>query len=132
MDMETKRELRIFGIGLTGFLWLVGSLLFYKGNRAAWWSFFFVGGGTLLVAFVRPILLAHIQKIMARLARSVGRVNTMALLSVIFYGVFTPLAFIFRLSRRDSLERTWDKGISSYWHKSDRLEFEKERYEKQF
>ena len=130
--METKRELRTFGIGLTIFFLLVGGLLYYRGNFPNYRWFFAVSGLTLLIATLRPGLLAPIHRVMARFARAIGWVNTMALLSIIFYGIFTPVALLGKLLGRDSLDRKWDRQASSYWHKRDVVEFNKERYERQF
>jgi len=130
--METKRELRTFGIGLTIFFLLVGSPLYYRGNFPNYRWFFAVSGLILLIATLRPGLLAPIHRVMARVARAIGWVNTMALLSIIFYGIFTPVGLLVKLLGRDSLDRKWDRQASSYWHKRDVVEFNKERYERQF
>ena len=130
--MQAKSELRTFGIGLTIFFLLVGSLLYYRGNVPNYRWFFAVSGLTLLIATLRPGLLASIHRAMARFARAIGWVNTMALLSIIFYGIFTPVGLLVKLLGRDSLDRKWDRQASSYWHKRDVVEFNKERYERQF
>jgi polyferredoxin len=130
--MQAKSELRTFGIGLAIFFLLVGSLLYYRGNFPNYRWFFAVSGLILLIATFRPGLLASIHRVMARFARAIGWVNTMALLSIIFYGVFTPVGLLVKLLGRDSLDRKWDRQSSSYWHKRDVVEFNKERYERQF
>jgi hypothetical protein len=43
----------------------------------------------------------------------------------------TPWLLV-KLLGRDSLDRKWDRQASSYWHKRDVVEFNKERYERQF
>jgi hypothetical protein len=69
---------------------------------------------------------------MARFARAIGWVNTMALLSIIFYGIFTPVGLLVKLLGRDSLDRKWDSEVSSYWHRRNKAEFIREQYERQF
>jgi hypothetical protein len=130
--METKRELRTFGIGLTIFFLLVGSLLYLRGNSTFSWWFFPMGGLTILIALLLPALLAPIHRIMARFARTIGWINTMALLSIMFYGVFTPVGVVLRLLGKDSLDRKWDNEALSYWHRRDKAGFIEERYERQF
>ena len=50
-----------------------------------------------------------------RLALALGWINSRVLLSVMFYGVFTPYGFVSRLiARRDPLRRR-GKGEESYW-----------------
>lgn len=130
--MQAKTELRTFGILLTIFFFLVGSLLYYRGNFPNYRWFFAVSGLILLIATLRPGLLAPTHRVMARFARAIGWVNTMALLSIIFYGIFTPVGLLAKLLGRDSLDRKWDKQASSYWHKAGKVDFNKERYERQF
>lgn len=130
--MQAKSELRTFGIGLVVFFSLVGSILYLRGNSTFSWWLFPVGGLTLLVSIFRPSLLGPVHRVMARFARTVGWINTMVLLFIIFYGVFTPLGLVLKLFGRDSLERKWDREASSYWHKAGKVDFNKERYERQF
>jgi polyferredoxin len=130
--MQAKSELRTFGIGLTIFFLLVGSLLYYRGNFPNYRWFFAVSGLILLIATLRPGLLAFIHRVMARFARAIGWVNTMALLSIIFYGIFTPVGLLVKLLGRDSLDRKWDSEVSSYWHRRNKAEFIREQYERQF
>ena len=37
------------------------------------------------------------------------------LLGILFYGIFTPLAFIFRVAGRDKLNRKFPCDTESYW-----------------
>lgn len=40
----------------------------------------------------------------------------MALMLLIFYGLFLPVGLIFRLFGRDPLDKRPDPTMSSYWH----------------
>jgi len=49
------------------------------------------------------------------LAWPIGMAISMVLLSLIYYGMFTPVALFFRLTGRDPLERKLDPNAKSYW-----------------
>ena len=50
-----------------------------------------------------------------KLTMPVGAVVSLALLGVMYYGIFTPLAWLFRLAGRDALQRRRQPGARSYW-----------------
>ena len=49
------------------------------------------------------------------IAWPIGMVVATVLLAVIYYGLFTPVALIFRLTGRDKLERKLLPEATSYW-----------------
>ena len=67
-------------------------------------------GGLARPAFVRPIFSAAMT-----VAMPIGWVVSHVLLAVAFYGVFTPMAFVFRLIGRDALARRRRTDRDTYW-----------------
>ena len=61
----------------------------------------------------------------------IGFVVSHVLLGAIFFGLFTPLGLVFRLMRRDSLHRRFEKEASTYWVRHRPVE-SVERYFRQF
>jgi hypothetical protein len=61
-------------------------------------------------ATVRPLFVA-----LTLLTLPIGWVVSTLLLVVVFYGVFTPIALLFRLMGRDALERRFRPDRDSYW-----------------
>jgi Saxitoxin biosynthesis operon protein SxtJ len=49
------------------------------------------------------------------LAFPIGWTLSQIILMAMFFGLFTPLGLMFRLLRRDSLQRTRRSGLDSYW-----------------
>ncbi len=45
----------------------------------------------------------------------IGIVLSYAALAVVYYGLFTPIALIFRLIGRDVLRRKFDPDVKTYW-----------------
>ncbi len=117
-----RRKLRQFAL-----TWLVGFSV--VGLMVAWKVGVFSGSGWLLAPVilwglavgvglpglaapgaVRPVYLAWMA-----LAFPIGWLLSHIILAVIYYGVFTPVACVFRLMRRDLLARRFDREAESYW-----------------
>ena len=59
---------------------------------------------------LRPIFVAWMV-----LAFPIGWTMSQVILGLMFYGVFTPIALIFRIIGRDPLQRARPQGVTSYW-----------------
>jgi Saxitoxin biosynthesis operon protein SxtJ len=104
---------------------------------AAGWLIFFLGAGAIqyvvqhramaalglsLVALIGPVL-GWLAPAVLRwlftggmlLAFPFGWLSSQLILAVMFFGVLTPLAVIFRVVRRDRLNRFRPKPALSYW-----------------
>ena len=53
------------------------------------------------------------------IAAPIGIVVSFLAMSLIFYGMVTPLALLFRLTGRDKLNKSPDPSLESYWHVRD-------------
>lgn len=94
-----------------------------------------VGGGLalLLVAaglFV-PALARRFHLFWMRVAALLGSVNSRVLLTLIYYGVFTPYRLCSRLAGRDPLRRR-GPAQESYWVERKRTRQEREGFERLF
>jgi hypothetical protein len=69
----------------------------------------------LAFAFLQPRILAPLNKAWMLLGRLLSRVMTPIVTGLLFYLVFTPAGFIYRLLRKDSLHLRYDKAARSYW-----------------
>ncbi len=92
-----------------------------------------IAGFTLLAALLSPTgLYAGIARALEALGRGIGRVMTVLLLVpvfVLFFGVYGGLG---RRGRRDKLERWFDAGASTYWHRRPKAATGTAPYERQF
>jgi hypothetical protein len=76
-----------------------------------------IGGAAVLVGvagLARPPLVRPIFSTLNVIARPIGIVMTRVVLAVAYYGLFTPLALVFRAIGRDPLHRA-RRATSSYW-----------------
>lgn len=84
----------------------------------------------LATALLLPGTASRIAALWLRFGAFLGRVNSRILLTLIFYLVLTPTAFLYRLfSRKDPLGLRKDRSSGSFWHTRD-LEYGKEDLEK--
>ena len=111
-------QLRSFGwIGLVAFP-LIGALFHYvQGWIPAWGFYVLIGLGLLcgLLAAVKESLLLPLFTVMTLLAYPIGLVVSTVLIGVIYYGLFTPVALVFKLTGRDPLHRKIERDAASYW-----------------
>ena len=76
-------------------------------------------------SLIRPIFVGWM-----RVARPIGLAVSSVLLTVLFYGLFTPVAMVFRLIGRDELTLKRPAGAQSYW--SPKAQASKRQYFQQF
>jgi len=127
---SSKKELCSFGITLGVFFGLLAGFLIWRNKPHSFiWlgvSIFFLGFG-----FLAPQLLKPIQKVWMTLALLMGWVMTRVILTVLYFGVITPIALLAKLSGKFFLDTAFRSGMKSYWISREE-ESSKESYEKQF
>ncbi|NUO82084.1 hypothetical protein HUU05_18590 [candidate division KSB1 bacterium] len=66
------------------------------------------------------------------LAVAMGFVMTRVILTVLFYGMFTPIALVMKLLRKDPLHERFDKQAETYWVKREPHTYEPQSSERMF
>jgi len=112
----TDKILREFGvISIFGF-GLLGALAAWKWD--AWtlacmlWA---TGVVALLLALLRPRMLRWLYVPLMVAAFPVGFVVSNMILFILYFGLFTPIALVFRVAGRDALRRKLQPDCDSYW-----------------
>jgi hypothetical protein len=128
---ENGREARKTAILVASVLLAIASWNFYRARLAV--ATFLCGAGCalLLMGLLLPTWARRFHTIWMKLAALLGYVNSRILLSLTFYGIFTPYGFISRLVGRDPLRRR-SKEISSYWIPRKTPRQSKEQFERLF
>ena len=125
----TKEEIRKFGIVIGIILLIIGVILLWKGNiyypiLMIIGIFLFVGGLSI------PIILKPIYIIWMIFATIMGWLMTRFILSLLFYGLITPISLIARLMGKKFIYLRWDKINNSYWNyrsnKVQNIDYEKQ------
>jgi len=111
-----KSDLRKFGLMIGSVLLLLSAFLFWKAKSSA--VYFGIIGGTLMVAgLILPGVLKPVFRAWMAFAVVMGFVMTRVILTVLYFGMFTPIALVLRLLGKDLLEEQWDKNAGTYWLK---------------
>ena len=119
--------LRRFGpVALIGF-GLLGGLILWRGglfglSLGAPVGYALIGLGLLclVLGVVAPHINRYIYVGMMILTFPIALVLSFTLLSLIFFGLITPLGLFFRAIGRDTMHRRFDKAAKTYWVKRER------------
>ena len=103
-----------FGFFFT-FIFAAAAAYFYNSENMTW-SFVFVSVSFifLVITMIRDALLLPLNKLWMRFGFLLGMIISPLVLGVIFFGLFTPIATLMRLSGRDELRLKLSKK-SSHW-----------------
>jgi hypothetical protein len=130
-NSDTRREMRHFGLIMAGGLAAVSMLLRWRGHAQGVWQYILIAAIVFLaLSFIYPPALRIIHKPWMLLGAAMGWFNTRLILTVVFICVFTPMALVLRLIRKDLLNAGWNQKSESYWLPPRDPEPKKERYER--
>ena len=126
-----KTDLRKFGIAMGSAFAAISVLIFIRQKQAplvtAGISAAFFVFSALLPAILKPVYIFWLK-----LAFVLGWINTRIILSLVFYGMVTPIGLLLRLCGIDLLDRRLDKDRQSYWKEKERNAENPLDYERQF
>jgi len=126
-----KEELKSFGWLLGVIFGLIALLLVWRQKEGvvifSAVSLFFLFFGTFAPAVLKPL-----QQAWMALALAIGWVMTRVILSILFFGVLTPISFLGRLMRKKFLNTSFRDSEESYWMDRDSGIPKKEHYEVQY
>tara|TARA_B100000963_G_C22610617_1_gene664657 strand:- start:1052 stop:1468 length:417 start_codon:yes stop_codon:yes gene_type:complete len=112
-DLKMLREFGVFALFGFG---LIGFVMGFK------WDIWQIGYGLLalgvisfILSFIDPKLLKPIFISLTIVAFPIGFIISNIILAVIFYGIISPVAIIFKVFRRDALNRKIEPESTSYW-----------------
>ena len=105
---------RGFGLLFAGVFMVLGGLLTLSHKEPILWPF---GAAVLflLLAFIKPALLAPINRLWFRFGLLLNNIVNPIVMGVIFFLAVTPTGLIMRLSRKDPLRLRFDRNAESYW-----------------
>jgi hypothetical protein len=113
--MENKQELKKFGLVMAGAIsLLLGLIIPFISNHAypLWpWT---IASIFVIVSIVHPKLLNHIYIAWMKIGHVLGWINTRLILSLLFFGLLTPIGLILRLLGKDPLLKKIDPNALTY------------------
>ena len=114
--MEIKDwVLRLFAVSWGALLAVAAYLLAASTCRWWLWSWFLVGAVLCVVGFFRPQLLCGPYRMVERALAPVGHLFSLVILSLVFFGVFTPYAVILRWRGWDPLRMKRKEASPTAW-----------------
>ena len=105
---------RKFGFFFTFVFWGTAAYLYYTENITWAYAFITISLSFLIITLVKSDVLLPLNKLWMRLGLLLGIIVSPIVLGIIFFGLFTPIAILMRLSGRDELKIKFYKK-SSYW-----------------
>jgi hypothetical protein len=122
---------RSFGLVLAAFFFIISGVKFWGGRPTwAWWLVPAVA--LLIIAQLRPGLLAPFNWLWTMLGLFLFRIVSPAVLGVIYYGMITPMGLLMRARKKDILKRHLDRSATTYWIARDPPGPEPETMKNQF
>ena len=127
------KELRGFGIGMTLFCSVIGSLLYWKGNPSWAYRLWIIGG----IAFLAPALLfprglRPMFVVWSAIAVRLSWVMSRLVLVLIFFGMFTFVSLVQKIIGRDILDRKFPDEKDTYWIDRSKDEYNPKHFERLF
>jgi|GraSoiStandDraft_4_1057263.scaffolds.fasta_scaffold00399_13 hypothetical protein len=128
---DPRRKLRKFGLTVgTAFL-VIGGVSRLRGHDSVSMGLWVAGGLLLAFGLVLPQALGPVERGWMALAMILSWINTRIILTLLFFVAFTPIGMARRLFK-DSLDRKFRDGRSTYWHPRERKPAGRVQYERQF
>ncbi len=127
----TDTQARKTALVVAGVLLAIAAWNLYRGRMTIVAALGGAGIALIVVGLLLPTLARRFHILWMSVAAVLGYINSRILLSVMFYGVFTPYGIISRLAGRDPLMRRGAKR-DSYWIPRKATRQSKEGFERLF
>lgn len=99
----SRGEARRFGLVVGGVFVLLGALFWWRGKPVIGQALGGLGAALMGSGIIAPGVLPPVYRVWMRAALVLSRVTTPILLSLVYFGLITPIGAIRRLLGRDSL-----------------------------
>jgi|TARA_B110000003_G_C16438463_1_gene453052 hypothetical protein len=115
---------RKFGFFFT-FIFAVAAVYFYYSANVSW-AYVFIAAASifLLVTLIKSDALLPLNKLWMRFGLLIGMIVSPIVLWIIFFGLFTPIAMLMRLIRRDELRLKFSQKVSHWITRSEPINSE--------
>ena len=121
---------RKFGFFFAAIFLLASSYLYYVDNKVMVYIFGVICGIFLIVTIINADALLPLNKLWMKFGILLGKIVSPIIMGIIFFGIFTPIAILMRLFRRDELRLSFKKKKTHWINRKDIKEFD--TFKKQF
>ena len=113
-QQDEKKQLRHFGLIVGGIFGVIGVWpIVFRGEGPRLWALA-IAVALGVPALVLPRSLTHVHRVWMAVGETLGWINTRILLSVVFYGIVTPMGMIMRRFGQDPMRRGFEPGVDTY------------------
>jgi energy-coupling factor transporter transmembrane protein EcfT len=121
---------RKFGFFFT-FVFAAAAAYFYYTTNVSW-AYVFIAAALifLLITLIKSDALLPLNRLWMCFGLLLGMIISPIILGIIFFGLFTPIAFLMRLSGRDELRLKFSQKVSHWILRSEPIK--SESYKQQF
>jgi hypothetical protein len=113
LDVSPKK-LRRFGVTV-GIVLIALFMISRKGSGAISIGLGIVGVTLVVAGLALPRILRGAYRVWMGFALALGWIISRVILTILFYLVLTPIAFIARLAGKEFMDIRWDRKRNSYW-----------------
>lgn len=116
-EQVSRKTLRQFAAICLGFFGLLFALSWYRHGghpTTTAWVLGILGALVGIPGLITPDLILPVFMTAMAVTKPIGHVVSLIMMGIIYYGILTPLAVVFRLFRRDNLARRRE-DVTSYW-----------------
>jgi hypothetical protein len=110
---------RSFGLVFAGVFLIVALVPLWYHHPVRWWALP-IAAVVLLVAMVRPAILAPLNRLWFRFGLALGKVMTPAVMGILFVIAVIPTALLLKLFGKDPMQRRLSPDATSYWEPRDK------------
>ena len=115
---------RNFGFFFT-FVFVVAAAYFYNVANIVWAYIFVVTASIfMLITLIKSDVLIPLNKLWMRLGILLGMIVSPIVLGIIFFGLFTPISMLMRLSGRDELRLKFTQKASHWISRNEPIKSE--------
>ena len=111
---DEKKQLRHFGLTVGGIFAAIGLWpVLLRADRPRLWALA-LAVALAVPALVLPRSLTHVYRLWMAAGEALGWINTRIVLSLLFYGLVTPMGIVMRRLGRDPMQRRFESGAETY------------------
>ena len=121
---------RKFGFFFTTVFLIASFYSYYVNSELIFYTLSTIGGIFLIVTIINADTLLPLNKLWMKFGILLGMIISPIIMGIIFFGIFTPIAILMRLTGRDELRLRFIRKKSHWTHRKKTKEFD--TFKKQF
>ena len=121
---------RKFGFFFTAVFLIASFYSYYVNSELIFYTLSTIGGIFLIVTIINADALLPLNKLWMKFGILLGMIISPIIMGIIFFGIFTPIAILMRLTGRDELRLRFIRKKSHWIHRKKVKEFD--TFKKQF